>query len=376
MAIEITHTFVSLKGDGSDATLIRPSNWNDTHTIEMASGNIIGRTAVGAGDAEEIPATSYMLGLLASADYAALALALGLPTTGDARLTYKTSAPAGWVMANDGTIGSLTSGATVAATNTQDLFTHFYNAFSDATAPVQTSSGSATTRVAQGTAATAWASSCRMVLPKNLGRALLIGGAGSGLTSRTLGSTGGAESHTLVLAELPASGVAFSGATLSAAPSISGTATGSASVSGSATGTTGDASADHTHNWSFTNATTNTTGAHTHIVGDASLGGSLGGTGLWAHAPPNTLDWPSSSNGDHSHTVSASGATTGMSVQHNHSFNTGTITSTGSASLTNWTGVTLSVSGVTVSGTTNNLGSGTAHNNMQPWTAWNIMIRL
>jgi hypothetical protein len=29
----ITHTFVSGKSDGGDATLVRPSNWNATHTV-------------------------------------------------------------------------------------------------------------------------------------------------------------------------------------------------------------------------------------------------------------------------------------------------------------------------------------------------------
>lgn len=33
MALTITHTFVSSVPDGSDATVVRPSNWNDSHTI-------------------------------------------------------------------------------------------------------------------------------------------------------------------------------------------------------------------------------------------------------------------------------------------------------------------------------------------------------
>lgn len=31
----ITHKFVSGKSDGSDATQVQPSNWNDTHTIAI-----------------------------------------------------------------------------------------------------------------------------------------------------------------------------------------------------------------------------------------------------------------------------------------------------------------------------------------------------
>ena len=37
MALTINHTFVSSKVDGSDSTLVRPSNWNATHTI---TGNV------------------------------------------------------------------------------------------------------------------------------------------------------------------------------------------------------------------------------------------------------------------------------------------------------------------------------------------------
>lgn len=33
MPLTVTHTFVSGKADGGDATLVRPSNWNAAHTI-------------------------------------------------------------------------------------------------------------------------------------------------------------------------------------------------------------------------------------------------------------------------------------------------------------------------------------------------------
>ena len=33
MAASVTHAFVSPKGDGADATLVRPSNWNDGHVV-------------------------------------------------------------------------------------------------------------------------------------------------------------------------------------------------------------------------------------------------------------------------------------------------------------------------------------------------------
>lgn len=54
MAILITHTFVSAKADGGDATLVRPSNWNAALTTSMATGVLLGRTTAAAGAFEEI----------------------------------------------------------------------------------------------------------------------------------------------------------------------------------------------------------------------------------------------------------------------------------------------------------------------------------
>jgi len=35
-----THKFVSAIGDGGDATLVRPSNWNDQHSIGAVTGTV------------------------------------------------------------------------------------------------------------------------------------------------------------------------------------------------------------------------------------------------------------------------------------------------------------------------------------------------
>lgn len=47
----ITHTFTSPKADGADATLVRPSNWNDTHTI-AAGYEFIRKATVTLTDAQ------------------------------------------------------------------------------------------------------------------------------------------------------------------------------------------------------------------------------------------------------------------------------------------------------------------------------------
>lgn len=126
-------------------------------------------------------------------------------STGDVKLTYKQVADSGWVLFTDGTIGDGSSGATVASAATSALFTLLYNSpFVDANCPIFTSTGTPTTRGAQGTAASAYAAHCRLSTPKALGRALAIAGAGSGLTSRVLGSALGLETATLITGNLPA----------------------------------------------------------------------------------------------------------------------------------------------------------------------------
>lgn len=74
MAISLKHAFTSPKADGTDSTLVQPSNWNAEHTITLAAGKVLGRDSSGAGTAQELPisvdtsgnlslsATSYFLG--------------------------------------------------------------------------------------------------------------------------------------------------------------------------------------------------------------------------------------------------------------------------------------------------------------------------
>jgi hypothetical protein len=54
MTISLTHNFQSPKADGTDTSLVQPSNWNDQHQLALSSGKLIGRTSTGAGAAEEI----------------------------------------------------------------------------------------------------------------------------------------------------------------------------------------------------------------------------------------------------------------------------------------------------------------------------------
>jgi len=59
MAYWIKHKFQSAKGDGTDSTRVRPSNWNDDHEFWMDEGTIVGRPpGAGAGPGQEIPLSS------------------------------------------------------------------------------------------------------------------------------------------------------------------------------------------------------------------------------------------------------------------------------------------------------------------------------
>lgn len=54
MAISFKHAFTSAKVDGTDSTLIQPSNWNAEHTLTMGAGKVLGRDASGSGAAQEL----------------------------------------------------------------------------------------------------------------------------------------------------------------------------------------------------------------------------------------------------------------------------------------------------------------------------------
>jgi microcystin-dependent protein len=177
-------------------------------------------------------------------------------TTGDVKLTFKTVADAGWVMMNDSTIGDASSNASYANAAASALFTLLHNNIADADAPLLTSGGGATTRGAQGSAATAYAAHCRLTLPLVLGRALAAAGAGAGLTSRTLGHALGEETHSLVAGEVPAHTHSGTTGTESAThthgffASLALAVFGSGAFAGAAqptNGTTGTESATHTH---------------------------------------------------------------------------------------------------------------------------------
>lgn len=198
MTVSLKHAFTSAKGDGGDATLVRPSNWNAEHVLTLATQKLLGRLTAGTGAVEEISLSTYMASLLGATDAATLAGLLGILETGDVKYTFKTTASAGWVLVDKaGSIGNAASAATILASATaQALFVLIYDACSDAIAPV---SGGRT-----GVAINDFNSGKRLTIPQLVGRAPIgAGAAGTGTSARVLGTVTGAESVTLVANQIP-----------------------------------------------------------------------------------------------------------------------------------------------------------------------------
>lgn len=57
MTLEVKHRFQTAKADGTDNTLVKPTNWNDTHLLETdaTTGMVLGRDTSGPGEIQELP---------------------------------------------------------------------------------------------------------------------------------------------------------------------------------------------------------------------------------------------------------------------------------------------------------------------------------
>jgi hypothetical protein len=113
-------------------------------------------------------------------------------STGDMKTTISTVVPNGWLLVDNRTIGSSSSGASVTGDIYEQLF-NFIWAFAD-NSYLLTSAGGSTTKGASSDAD--WTANKRIHLPKIMGRALVASGQGSGLTNRVLGTQYGTESIT------------------------------------------------------------------------------------------------------------------------------------------------------------------------------------
>lgn len=129
-----------------------------------------------------------------------------IAATGDLKASYGTSVLSGWVRANGRTIGSATSGAAERAnSDCQALFIYLWGA--DSNLVVSSGRGAS--------AAADWSANKMIALPDFRGRVIAglddMGASAAGrltasyfgATATVLGASGGAESQTLALAQLP-----------------------------------------------------------------------------------------------------------------------------------------------------------------------------
>jgi microcystin-dependent protein len=86
MVYWIRHKFVTAKGDGTNTTLVKPTNWNEDHDIWMDEGTVIGRPpGSGSGPGQSIPLSSlFPAGMV-------------MPYAGS-------TAPLGWLVCNGASI--------------------------------------------------------------------------------------------------------------------------------------------------------------------------------------------------------------------------------------------------------------------------------
>ena len=117
-------------------------------------------------------------------------------STGDVKLTMKTAADSGWIMCNDGSIGSASSAATSRAnSDTLALYSLLWANVPDAYAPVSGGRGL--------NANSDFYANKTIKLTAMLGRALAISGNGLGLSAYALGQAVGENTHVLTQAETP-----------------------------------------------------------------------------------------------------------------------------------------------------------------------------
>jgi microcystin-dependent protein len=124
------------------------------------------------------------------------------------------SSPAGWLLLSGQTIGNTGSGGTSRANvDSEALFTLLWDSIANTELPIQDSAGAPSTRGAS--AAADFAANKRMPLPDMRGRVTAgkddMGGSaanrmtsgGASINGATLGASGGSQTHTLTIPQMP-----------------------------------------------------------------------------------------------------------------------------------------------------------------------------
>lgn len=89
MTISLTHTTVAVGTDAGNGE-IRKAQWNEEHTLTMATSRLLGRTTAGTGAAEEISVGSNLSLATGSLNLAASPSITSLTLSGQATTTLQT----------------------------------------------------------------------------------------------------------------------------------------------------------------------------------------------------------------------------------------------------------------------------------------------
>lgn len=118
MTVSLKHKFQSAKTDGTDNTLIQPSNWNAEHDLTCAGNRMLGRAAAEAGTVQELDAAAVrtLIGAATSSEVTAL---LGALLPAGVFFPYGgATAPAGYLLCNGQAVSRTTYAALFTAIGT------------------------------------------------------------------------------------------------------------------------------------------------------------------------------------------------------------------------------------------------------------------
>src|SRR5215831_7173784 len=95
----LKHKKVSAKADGTDSTVVRPSDWNDEHDLTVATKSLLG--SLTPGDVDEIPLETAASGddgtvwtkAQVQAAIAAAIASFDIPAVGDLCATFAATKP-------------------------------------------------------------------------------------------------------------------------------------------------------------------------------------------------------------------------------------------------------------------------------------------
>jgi microcystin-dependent protein len=193
--------------------------WTGSQFRPMRDGVLLGTAATrDAGTAADQVVALDANARLPAIDASQLIHLPANAVTGDLRLALETTAPAGWLFCDGRTLGTVASGAGHAGASYEALFGYLWERIANAWCPLHDSAGAPASR--GGSAAADWAANRRLALPDARGSALLVrdnmGGVAAGrvtsastdgANATSIAARGGAETHALTGAQLPAADV-------------------------------------------------------------------------------------------------------------------------------------------------------------------------